>query len=311
MHITFTPNQTDGSLQPFFQIQISRATSQNGKFMHHDFYITQGSSKVVLTDLNAGWWYQARMRRCETDKAAKCGDWSMIVTTQFPTVVKTTCESPLAFGASSAIDPTPDDPSTYVKYPKLDSVWNEIVIKYGAAIGEGLSPANAYARATQTWGGDISPYVYWEPDAKFPEHRVHGGIVFARPEDFDEAKSIQLLKDFLVAQGITANVRDVFGNFYYHPGGIFYPGIRDMKIPFTLLGPLSELPEVGGVELTLSPWLEIDGYSSIQLHENVQDDAQASNVDENDAAQWHGADVWHKAGYTEIARISIPSLATM
>ena len=298
MYVTYTPDQTDRSLQRYFQIQISRAVSQKDEFWHYDFYTTQASPKTIK-DLNAGWWYQARMRRCETDKAEKCGDWSTIVTTHFPTIVKTTCQPALALGASSAIDLTPDDPSTYVKYPKLDSDWNEVVIKYEGAIGEGLSPENAFARATRTWGGELYGHIISEPDAKFPEHRVHGGIAFAHPEDFDEAKSIQLLKDFLVAQGITANVRDVFGDFFYYPGGGLHPGIINMKIPFTLLGPLSELPEVGGVELDWSPWLDIYSYSSSQLHENLRDDAQVSNSDpKNDAAQWHGADVWHKAGYT-------------
>ena len=296
LYITYAPSRWTGSTQHFYQIQISRAATQKEEFLHHDFYMTQ-ASPASITDLTAGWWYSARMRRCETENAVNCGYWSLPAVAHFPTIVKTKCGPALTLGASQAVGLTPDDPSKYLKYPKLDSGWNEIFIKYEAAIGEGLSPENAFARAKE--GVAIRDfYIITDPDSKFPQHRIGSYIEFAHPFDFDENKAVQLLKDFLADQGISTNVRKVFGDFYYYPGGGTKPGIQGLLVPFTLAGPLSNLPEVGELVLIWNPPVDLDRVPPSNLHETQLHDYQVSSAKTNHAVRWLGADVWHKAGFT-------------
>ncbi len=255
------------------------------------------ASRTPIEDLTAGWWYRARVRRCETEKAVNCGYWSLPVVSHFPTIVKTKCGPALALGASQAVDLTPDDPSKDFKYPKLNIAWNEIFIRYEAAIGEGLSPENAFARANQGWAGE-EEYIISEPDSKFPQHRIHGYIEFVRPSNFNESTAIKLLRDFLASQGISEDVRNVFGDFYFNPGDASYPGIDDLMIPFTLVGPLSELPEIDKLILNHFPIVELDNLSSVHLHQNRRGDSQTTSPTTNNSDLWHGADVWHTAGYT-------------
>ena len=246
VYVSFSPSQTDGNLQHFHQIQISRAATQKEEFLHHGFYMTQ-ASRTPIKDLTAGWWYRARMRRCETEKAVNCGYWSLPVVSHFPTIVKTKCGPALALGASQAVDLTPDDPSKDFKYPKLNIAWNEIFVRYEAAIGEGLSPENAIARAWQGWGAPRDEYIISEPDSKFPQHRILGWIRFVHSSNFNQKTPTQWLRDFLASQGISADVRDVFGEFHYDPDDV--SGIDNIMLPFTLAGPLSELPEVKSLHL--------------------------------------------------------------
>ena len=244
-HVTFTPSQWTGSLQHFYLLRISRAATQKDEFRNYNSYIVQ-TSPVSLTDLTAGWWYRAQMRRCKTQSAVNCGHWSSPVYVHFPTIVKTQCGPALALGASQAVDLTPDDPLRYEKYPKLNAAWNEIFIKYEAAIGEGISPENAIARAWQGWAAR-EEYIISEPDSKFPQHRILGWIRFVHSSNFNQKTPTQWLRDFLAAQGISADVRDVFGEFHYDPEDV--SGINNIMLPFTLAGPLSELPEVKSLHL--------------------------------------------------------------
>ncbi|MYA60323.1 MAG: S8 family serine peptidase, partial [Chloroflexi bacterium] len=207
----------------------------------------------------------------------------------------TQCGPALALGASQAVDLTPDDPLRYEKYPKLNAAWNEIFIKYEAAIGEGISPENAIARAWQGWAAR-EEYIISEPDSKFPQHRILGWIRFVHSSNFNQKTPTQWLRDFLAAQGISADVRDVFGEFHYDPEDV--SGINNIMLPFTLAGPLSELPEVKSLHLVHNAPVYLEKISSTHLPQNSRDDSPTSSSTTNNTASWHGADPWHQAGYT-------------
>lgn len=249
-YVTFAPSRWTGSLQHFYLLEISRAVNHKDEFARYNSYIVQ-TSPASLTDLTAGWWYRARIQRCKTEHAVNCGHWSLPVYVHFPTIVKTRCGPALALGASQAVDLTPDDPLQYEKYPKLDGEWNEILVKYEAAIAEGLSPQTAFARANASWSVESAydSYVISNPGSGFPYHRVLGWIRFVRPSDFARITPTRWLRDFLASQGISADVRDVFGDFHYDPEDV--SGIDNIMMPLTLMGPLSELPEVRSLHLVL------------------------------------------------------------
>ena len=235
------------------------------------------------------------------------------VSTATAVVTPTLCEPAISVGASiGAAQPEFITPPP-VKYPKLGpdsgtltSALNRKSEIYKSALAKGHSADEAYEKAnlhTMEW-----EYIIVHPNSSFPEHRIAGRIIFHPSPDINLNTATDLLRDFLKSQGVEKNVEDVFSDLEFIEEGLGgYPVLWSLEIPFTLMGPLSELLEIISVDVIHIP----DSSNPVDVpinqsssRDDASDQTSSTTPKGSQAAEWHGSDVWNKAGYTTPARVS-------
>ncbi len=292
-------------------------------------------SPIAFSGLTQGFDYLVQIKTCQDALGSKCGDgvatsnrMQLAHPTATPThtptpdpnatatphvtptvtITPTLCEPAIAVGASAGSDrPRTDDTTAAVKYPKLGpdigtltQALNETIQIYKSALDKGLSAHEAYKKANLIHYYD---YIIVPPDSKFSEHRIGGYILFHPSPELSLGFITDLLESFLTSQGVDKDVHDVFGDYEFIAFDTIegYPVLGSVDLPFTLIGPLSELPQIKSVNVTWGVFrshLNDTSLTDQMAREPV--DAQVRNASSNksNAAKWHGADVWHTSGYT-------------
>ena len=223
-------------------------------------------------------------------------------------VTPTLCKPAVDLGASiGPARPRTDDTTAVVRYPKLTPDYggltlslNKTIQIYTSALQKGHSADEAFEKANLRYYYD---FIILPPDSKFPEHRIAGYIRFQKSPALNLSSVTDLLKGFLKSQGVGKDVKDVFGDyrFYEAENEEGYPELWRIDLPFTLMGPLSELPGIKSVNVIWGVYhVETNDVSPTNPSDRDPVGGSVNNISskKSNAAKWHGADAWHKAGYT-------------
>ncbi len=237
-------------------------------------------------------------------------------------IIDTECGPAIAIGASDSVQRGAEELKTTDKqYSKFayNADWNEFLPIYETALAQGLTSEQAYARVLESGREILSWQIWAKADSTNPYNRVLAEIVFTDASNLDVTSGDKLLREFLVDQGISKSLEEVFGAVGSVPANVMWPSHASEDfikwgryrpgwfklsgplvfrgyIPLRLLGPLSKLKEVKELRPFIVEIIIPAAYTDdFTFNEEMFQD---SSVTSSSTAILHGADSWHDAGYT-------------